>query len=382
MKINHRTNTNVDRRRNFRKAPDKFAFIQLERDDGGAVLNVSEGGLSFNTFAPLQLNGPIHFWFSLNLNERIEAWGEVAWMNDAKKVGGLRFIRLSERARRQVREWLSKPFPEKVPDEKVALQALAGQPSSGAANEPDAVARFVSKARSKRAPILSSSEESGSSNTLSPQVEATGELVPLQRYLSARRRQFSRGLLIGMCISAAVLVPMDRYLKYRHEKKNSGPVYSDATPPKRDAESVLSATASAPARPSADIFSGGKPKNGTLPDRTPKIQMPSTASQPQSRASERGIPSQPSPTTAEPHLSGAANQRKASMTPQQLWAAVQTGNSKAAVTLAELYIKGEGVSQNCDQARVLLLVASEKRNADAIKRLHDLDKTGCPLPAN
>jgi len=66
------------------------------------------------------------------------------------------------------------------------------------------------------------------------------------------------------------------------------------------------------------------------------------------------------------------------MTPQQLWASVQAGNAKAAVALAELYIKGEGVPQNCNQARVLLLVASEKRNAEAIKRLHDLDKTGCP----
>jgi len=66
------------------------------------------------------------------------------------------------------------------------------------------------------------------------------------------------------------------------------------------------------------------------------------------------------------------------MTPQQLWASVQAGNTKSAVTLAELYIKGEGVPQNCNQARVLLLVASEKRNAGAIKRLQELDKTDCP----
>jgi len=34
--------------------------------------------------------------------------------------------------------------------------------------------------------------------------------------------------------------------------------------------------------------------------------------------------------------------------------------------------------KHCDQARVLLLGASEKRNAGAIKRLQELDKTGCP----
>jgi len=77
-------------------------------------------------------------------------------------------------------------------------------------------------------------------------------------------------------------------------------------------------------------------------------------------------------------LNGNASRQKPAMTPQQLWALVQAGNSKAAVALAELYIKGEGVSQNCNQARVLLLVASEKRNPEAIKRLHELDKTDCP----
>jgi len=57
---------------------------------------------------------------------------------------------------------------------------------------------------------------------------------------------------------------------------------------------------------------------------------------------------------------------------------VQAGNSKAALELAELYIQGDGVPQNCTQARVLLMVASEKRNTGAIKRLQELDKTGCP----
>jgi PilZ domain len=107
MNLGLRTNRNADRRRNLRKAPEKFAFIQLERDDGGAVLDISEGGLSFSTFAPVEQKGPIHFWFSLNLNERIDAWGEVAWTDETKKVGGLRFIRLPEKAGRQIREWIS-----------------------------------------------------------------------------------------------------------------------------------------------------------------------------------------------------------------------------------------------------------------------------------
>jgi len=76
-------------------------------------------------------------------------------------------------------------------------------------------------------------------------------------------------------------------------------------------------------------------------------------------------------------LSTNATRQNLAMPPKQLWAAVQAGNTKAAVELADLYIKGQGVPQNCNQARVLLLVASEKRNAEAIKKLAELDKTAC-----
>jgi len=39
------------------------------------------------------------------------------------------------------------------------------------------------------------------------------------------------------------------------------------------------------------------------------------------------------------------------------------------------------VPENCLRARVLLLVASEKKNAEAIQKLRELDKTGCPSSA-
>src|SRR6266481_6282586 len=78
-------NINLDRRQKSRKVPDNFAFLQLERDDGGSVLDVSEGGLRFETFAPVPQSGPVHLWFSLNLKERIEVWGEVVWTDAAKK---------------------------------------------------------------------------------------------------------------------------------------------------------------------------------------------------------------------------------------------------------------------------------------------------------
>ena len=47
------------------------------------------------------------------------------------------------------------------------------------------------------------------------------------------------------------------------------------------------------------------------------------------------------------------------------------------VTLADLYLKGDGVSKNCDQARVLLDSAAQRGVAGAGERLRNLQAFGC-----
>ena len=64
-----------------------------------------------------------------------------------------------------------------------------------------------------------------------------------------------------------------------------------------------------------------------------------------------------------------------------LWKAVRTGNSQASVALAKMYEDGEGVTQSCEQARILLSAAANKGNAQAkvvLKQL-PLDE-GCAAP--
>jgi hypothetical protein len=46
--------------------------------------------------------------------------------------------------------------------------------------------------------------------------------------------------------------------------------------------------------------------------------------------------------------------------PAELWNAVKRGSVPAEVALANLYLKGEAVPQNCEQAHMLLLAASMK----------------------
>jgi hypothetical protein len=62
---------------------------------------------------------------------------------------------------------------------------------------------------------------------------------------------------------------------------------------------------------------------------------------------------------------------------QHLWSAVGNGDNAAAILLADLYLTGEGVPKSCEQARVLLQVASKRGNADALRRLQTVNKTNC-----
>jgi hypothetical protein len=59
-----------------------------------------------------------------------------------------------------------------------------------------------------------------------------------------------------------------------------------------------------------------------------------------------------------------------------LWKAVGKQNTGAAVLLADLYIRGDGVPKNCDQARLLLVAAAKKGASDAAEKLRNL-ASGC-----
>ena len=81
---------------------------------------------------------------------------------------------------------------------------------------------------------------------------------------------------------------------------------------------------------------------------------------------------------AERYLNGAAGQKRdTAEAAKWLWKSVAKHNTQATVLLSDLYLKGEGVSKNCDQARVLLYSAARKGVAGAGQRLRNLPAFGC-----
>jgi len=60
-----------------------------------------------------------------------------------------------------------------------------------------------------------------------------------------------------------------------------------------------------------------------------------------------------------------------------LWKAVRKENAAAALALSDLYLRGDGVPKNCEQARVLLDAAARKGVKAAGERLRNLQAFGC-----
>jgi hypothetical protein len=118
---------------------DRHAYINIEPDNGGIVLNVSDGGLCFHSYDPVKPNGnngKIRFWFS-DQNQRIEADATLAWTDETQK-GGLRFTALPSEAREKIRDWINHPATPLPADAgSVATSPRAVPPFNGSWNTKD-----------------------------------------------------------------------------------------------------------------------------------------------------------------------------------------------------------------------------------------------------
>jgi hypothetical protein len=126
-----------ERRLSIRKTPEHLAYISLPSNNGGIVIDVSEGGLGFHAIGPVEADGPIHFRFGIDSAARVTAVGELAWKDKTGKTGGLRFTELPDEVRERIRVWAGQ-LKASVHDIPVAKRAIEAEvaPSSAAALAP------------------------------------------------------------------------------------------------------------------------------------------------------------------------------------------------------------------------------------------------------
>ena len=121
------------------------------------MLDVSEQGLRFRATTPMECSGPIHFSFTFQSNP-VVGFGELVWIDQAKKTGGLRFTDLPYWALEQIRKWPdnSDLRPSIGKDLTLHISALDESPSSST-NERGTIAAFLSRIASVLARLLPAS---------------------------------------------------------------------------------------------------------------------------------------------------------------------------------------------------------------------------------
>ena len=100
------TPSQAGRRFHARRSVDGLAYVEFGPDNGAILIDLGEGGLSFQSVMPVSLNQALLFKFNVpGGSNHIDGYAEVAWMNQSGKGGGLRFVELSADAVAQIREW-------------------------------------------------------------------------------------------------------------------------------------------------------------------------------------------------------------------------------------------------------------------------------------
>jgi hypothetical protein len=79
-------------------------YLELGKENGGVMLNLSEHGCGFQAITPVTCG--TRFGFQINGGRRIAGDAEVVWADDAGVMGGLRFLNLPAEAHREIRLWL------------------------------------------------------------------------------------------------------------------------------------------------------------------------------------------------------------------------------------------------------------------------------------
>jgi hypothetical protein len=367
-----------ERRIAKRISPQELTYVRFEPDGGGFVLNASEHGLAFHAAAPLRQSGTLQVCVSPNPEQRIQLTAEIAWLDHTHKSGGMRLREMPGESRDQIRRWLS---PATAPRAK-QLEVLSAEWTTNSLHGAPPFTRDMTTERppsAAAAPAHLAIPEvvltrSGSRKVSSPARTAFPELRLPENLASqanpGRRRGAAVAFLIFVFAFASILMVQGFRSKFadvliQAGERIKGGTEIQAGPSRSAAPGALPA----PVLPTDVEISAeqantpGEPRQGLQTGLLgPKSAQPSDA---------LGQASASSPQTAQ------AMQGRSALA-NQLWSKVEAGDSSAEVALAQLYLRGDGVPRNCEQARVLLRAASKKGSAAAVQAYRKLNSATCP----
>jgi hypothetical protein len=391
--------TRQDNRSMIRRRTQQLVYLELGKENGGVMLNLSEHGCGFQAITPVKC-GETRFGFQINGGRRIAGDGEIVWADEAGVMGGLRFLNLPVEAHREIRTWLAETNAplEHGFGPAVAAASPEGDPrrarAVGAADEFSVPAAGVRVAEQE--PAVPPAWANLRANSYAP-MDDPRYGAPFQGGPAAFADPHRKSAAIwrGIAMMATLVALAGLVIIYQQDVGTSLIRLGEALTGKTKASVVVpdkqqssTATPTAPdnnsVNPVADPpvqtnAANPKPDDAVLPDE----KDPATAGRSQGSAgivpdasNKTGgrpmsiLERQGVPPKAEPVWSAGDSV-------ESLWGAVQSGSISAEVSLAERFAHGQGVNKNCDQAKVLMKAAADRGNREARLRLYQMETGGC-----
>lgn len=98
----------TERRQHSRYQTASLAYLDIGSDNGGIILNISEGGVAVQAMGVLPAEPVVDLRIQVpRSTNRLAARGKIAWTSGSKKEAGMEFVDLPEEAHRHIKDWLS-----------------------------------------------------------------------------------------------------------------------------------------------------------------------------------------------------------------------------------------------------------------------------------
>jgi hypothetical protein len=394
---------------------DQLVYVELEARNGGMMLTVSEEGFTLRAVTSVRPSGRIPFSFIINGTEKLEGFGEIKWTKDEGKVAGLQFTDISTEFLNALRRWLAQLSAPVAPS---SLEARMGSPLDPDHNfKTDSPKTSVPEPMVETAPRpefglnFGQSLGSGTPRTepaQTPAPETSAAALPRTTHIltewnypdgvPTEPRPRGNGVVIAAVVACILLLAVLLY-SFRETIGRSlislgQTLSSPSSSPAESSQAQVPDTSKPPEEVQQPApANAGKQDNAASSNGDKSSQSQAAASSgdpsevhPQGGREKTVLPpakaetfkdERPSPSAEESAAKPARNLNPAEEV-RALWSAVGQGNTAAEVTLAKLYLIGGGVPKNCDQARVLLRAAAKKGNTEAITKLSEITRQGCP----
>jgi hypothetical protein len=420
---------------------DQLVYVEFEAN-GGMMLTVSQSGFSFRAVTPVRPTGRIPFSFTIHGNEKLGGFGKIEWTKDDGKVAGLQFTDVTSDFLQSLRRWLTQLGATPGASYSEARSEDADQPAVPRTDSSAGSPASVHPVESPRLAAFEAALQSATirqdtvpkPENVSPKPEpgfdfgrslglseprngraASSSFAHEQPEAAASRQapyisewkypdgladpppaRFSKVAVVAVAICFAALV-IALYTSREMLGKTLISLGQKLSRTQENAQTAAPPVTSQPASPAAAptakraVEANVDTKKLTDRPNAPASENSLNTKPPLVTDSRTGAPGTSPPTNVDavfrderrspapaPKTLEDPTSHDPAAQARSLWAAVAQGNTSAEVTLAKLYLIGSGVDKNCDQAKILFRAAANKGNGEALDKLTQLNRQGCP----